>query len=49
LPPEQRRVIELAYFGGLTHYQIAAALELPPGTVKRRLRLGLQKMRAVLE
>jgi RNA polymerase sigma-70 factor (ECF subfamily) len=49
LPPEQRRVIELAYFGGLTHYQIAEALELPAGTVKGRLRLGLQKMRVVLE
>ena len=49
LPPEQRRVIELAYFGGLTHYQIAEALELPAGTVKGRMRLGLQKMRVVLE
>lgn len=48
LPPEQRRVIELAYFGGLTHYQIADALELPAGTVKGRMRLGLQKMRVVL-
>jgi len=48
LPPEQRRVIELAYFGGLTHYQIAEALELPAGTVKGRMRLGLQKMRLVL-
>ena len=49
LPPEQRRVIELAYFGGLSHHKIAHALELPPGTVKGRMRLGLQKLRIVLE
>ena len=49
LPVEQRQVIELAYFGGLTHYQIADALELPAGTVKGRMRLGLQKLRVVLE
>jgi RNA polymerase sigma-70 factor, ECF subfamily len=48
LPPEQRRVIELSYFGGLTHSQIAEFLELAPGTVKGRMRLGLQKMRVVL-
>jgi RNA polymerase sigma-70 factor, ECF subfamily len=49
LSPEQRRVIELAYFGGLTHRQIAQVLKLPPGTVKGRIRLGLQKLRTVLE
>jgi RNA polymerase sigma-70 factor (ECF subfamily) len=49
LPPDQRRVIELAYFGGLTHYQIAETLELPAGTVKGRMRLALQKLRVVLE
>jgi RNA polymerase sigma-70 factor (ECF subfamily) len=49
LPPEQRRVIELSYFGGLTHFQIADALELPAGTVKGRMRLGLAKLRVVLD
>jgi RNA polymerase sigma-70 factor (ECF subfamily) len=48
LPPDQRQVIELAYFGGLSHNQIAEVLELPPGTVKGRMRLGLSKMRAAL-
>ena len=48
LPPEQRRVIELAYFGGYTHTEIARMLDLPPGTVKGRMRLGLTKMRNVL-
>jgi RNA polymerase sigma-70 factor, ECF subfamily len=48
LPPDQRQVIELAYFGGLTHSQIAEMLELPPGTVKGRMRLGLTKMRFAL-
>ncbi|MBV9605392.1 MAG: sigma-70 family RNA polymerase sigma factor [Solirubrobacterales bacterium] len=46
LPPDQRQVIELAYFGGLSHSQIAEVLELPPGTVKGRMRLGLTKMRS---
>ena len=48
LPPDQRQVIELAYFGGFTHNQIAEMLDLPPGTVKGRMRLGLTKMRYVL-
>jgi len=48
LPAEQRRVIELAYYGGLTHQQIAAMLEQPVGTVKGRMRLGLQKLRTSL-
>jgi RNA polymerase sigma-70 factor (ECF subfamily) len=48
LPDEQRRVIELAYFGGFTHSQIAEMLGLPPGTVKGRMRLGLAKMRLAL-
>jgi RNA polymerase sigma-70 factor (ECF subfamily) len=49
LPAEQRRVIELAYFGGFTHTQIAEMLELPSGTVKGRMRLGLTKLRMALE
>jgi RNA polymerase sigma-70 factor (ECF subfamily) len=48
LPPEQRQVIELAYFGGFTHVQIAEMLDLPAGTVKGRMRLGLTKMRMAL-
>jgi RNA polymerase sigma-70 factor, ECF subfamily len=49
LPADQRQVIELAYFGGLTHSQIAEVLELPAGTVKGRMRLGLTKMRYALD
>ena len=45
LPAEQVRVIELAYFGGFTHTEIADMLEMPLGTVKGRMRLGLEKMR----
>jgi RNA polymerase sigma-70 factor (ECF subfamily) len=48
LPDEQRQVIELAYFGGFTHSQIARMLELPAGTVKGRMRLGLTKLRLSL-
>jgi RNA polymerase sigma-70 factor, ECF subfamily len=48
LPAEQRRVIELAYFGGFTHTQIANMLEVPAGTVKGRIRLGLTRMRLSL-
>src|ERR1700735_1539527 len=48
LPAEQGRVIELAYFGGFTHTEIATMLHLPIGTVKGRMRLGLEKMRSRL-
>jgi len=48
LPAEQRQVVELAFFGGFTHTQIAEMLELPAGTVKGRMRLGLAKMRLAL-
>ena len=48
LPDEQRHVIELAYFGGFTHTQIAELLQVPAGTVKGRMRLGLSKLRISL-
>ncbi len=48
LPPEQSRVIELAYYGGLSHSEIATMLDMPVGTIKGRMRLGLQKMRSQL-
>jgi RNA polymerase sigma-70 factor, ECF subfamily len=44
LPREQRQAVELAYFGGLTHREIAAAQAAPASTVKTRLALGLRKM-----
>jgi RNA polymerase sigma-70 factor, ECF subfamily len=46
LPNEQSKVIELAYFGGFTHSEIAKMLGMPIGTVKGCMRLGLEKMRA---
>jgi RNA polymerase sigma-70 factor, ECF subfamily len=49
LPDDQRRVIELAYFGGFSHSQIADMLSLPAGTVKGRMRLGLTKLRVSLD
>ena len=46
LPPDQARVIELGYFGGFTHTEIADMLGVPVGTVKGRMRLGLAKLRS---
>jgi len=48
LPGEQSKVIELAYFGGFSHSEIAQMLNLPMGTVKGRMRLGLEKIRGDL-
>ncbi len=48
LPDDQRRTIELAYFGGFTHSQIAELLDQPIGTVKGRMRLGLDKLKRQL-
>jgi RNA polymerase sigma-70 factor (ECF subfamily) len=48
LPPEQREAIELAYFGGLTHQEIAQRTGAPLGTIKGRMRLGLHKLRGSL-
>jgi RNA polymerase sigma-70 factor (ECF subfamily) len=45
LPPDQVQVIELAYFGGFTHTEIAEMLDAPVGTIKGRMRLGLKKLR----
>ena len=49
LPAEQSQVIELAYFGGFSHTEIAEMLETPVGTVKGRMRLGLEKLRRSLD
>lgn len=45
LPPEQAEVISLGFFGGMTHSEMSETLHLPLGTVKTRVRLGLQKLR----
>jgi RNA polymerase sigma-70 factor (ECF subfamily) len=48
LPPEQREPIEMAYFGGLSYRDVAVALDEPEGTIRYRIRAGMQKMRVTL-
>jgi RNA polymerase sigma-70 factor, ECF subfamily len=47
--PDQRRAIEMAYFGGLTYEETARRLDLPVGTLKSRIRSGLKTLRTLLE
>jgi RNA polymerase sigma-70 factor, ECF subfamily len=48
LPEDQMKVVQLAYFGGLSHSEIAEVLGMPLGTVKGRMRLAMEKLRATL-
>jgi RNA polymerase sigma-70 factor (ECF subfamily) len=49
LPPEQREVVELGFYGDLSHAQIAARVGAPLGTVKKRMRTGLKRLRSLLD
>jgi RNA polymerase sigma-70 factor (ECF subfamily) len=49
LPTDQRQAIEMAFFGGLTHHQIAEKVSEPLGTIKARIRRGMLKLRDTLE
>jgi RNA polymerase sigma-70 factor (ECF subfamily) len=49
LPPEQREVVELGFYGDLTHAQIATRIGAPLGTVKKRMRTGLRRLRTLLD
>ena len=48
LPPEQKHAIELAYFSGMTHHEIAIRLDVPLGTIKTRIRAAKDKLRLLL-
>jgi RNA polymerase sigma-70 factor (ECF subfamily) len=48
LPSEQQSAVELCFFGGLTHEEAAEELQQPLGTVKTRIRLGIDKLRVSL-
>jgi RNA polymerase sigma-70 factor (ECF subfamily) len=49
LPPDQRRAVELAYFGGLSYRDVALRMGIPEGTVKSRVRLALGKLETLLD
>ena len=49
LPPAQQQALELAYYEGLSHQEIAARLDQPLGTVKTRIKLGMAKLREMLK
>jgi RNA polymerase sigma factor (sigma-70 family) len=49
LPPEQRQVLEMAYYGGKTQVQIAEEIEIPIGTVKTRTLAAMRKLRVILD
>jgi RNA polymerase sigma-70 factor (ECF subfamily) len=49
LPSEQRTPIDLAFFGGLSQSEIAEKLNVPLGTIKTRIRLGMQKLSDLLK
>jgi RNA polymerase sigma-70 factor (ECF subfamily) len=49
LPPDQRQVVELAYYGGHTQREIAEMVQVPLGTIKGRTRLALEKLSSYLQ